>query len=104
MKIRYALIALAMMVTGCASEQEVPKVGDMVDGQVVFQVNEDGSFLTAPNTPCLHEDYSPVLPCVWRADLMGNSEGRSYILMPNGDDGEVIYFDEEEESWTKGSR
>jgi hypothetical protein len=72
----------------------VLSVGDAIDGQIVFQVNPDGSFLTAPDVPCRHEDGSDQdLPCVWRADRRGNLQGESYIVMPGDGDGEIVYFD-----------
>lgn len=86
---------LLLMLSGCTAEPDVPQVGDTFDGQIVFQVNEDGSFLTAPDVPCKHEDGSDQeLPCVWRADVRGNLKGQSVIIMPDGDgDREIIRFD-----------
>lgn len=91
---------LAGLVTGKVivrnlPEPDVPQVGDTFDGQIVFQVNDDGSFLTAPDVPCKHEDGSDQeLPCVWRAQVRGNLQGKSYIMMPTeSGDGEPIYFD-----------
>lgn len=99
-----ALIATGILAAGlaggvaaCQGRTESFEVGDRVDGQVVFQVNADGSFLTAPYVRCEHEDGSgadQVLPCVWDGDTRGNRSGVSYIMMPSdGDDPTPIYFD-----------
>lgn len=85
----------AMALSGCTpTEAEVPEVGDTLDGQIVFQVNPDGSFLTAPDVPCKYEDGSDQeLPCVWRADRRGNLKGDSVIIMDDGEgDREIIRF------------
>jgi hypothetical protein len=100
MKARMRMVALVMvglMASGCTDRDDaVPRVGDRIDGQIVFQVNDDGSFFTAPDVPCIHEDGSDQeLPCVWRADRQGNLRGDSVIVMP-GNDGEqeFIPFDQ----------
>lgn len=93
--LRFAVIAV-LALSACTQEpprfEDLVKVGDTVNGQIVFQVNDDGSFLTAPDVPCIHEDGSGQdLPCVWRADRRGNFRGDSVIIMP-GIDGEPEFI------------
>jgi hypothetical protein len=90
-----ALVMVGLVASGCTDRDDaVPRVGDTFDGQIVFHVEKDGTFLTAPDVPCKHEDGSgQELPCVWRADKRGNLRGDSLIIIDDGEgDREIIRF------------
>lgn len=43
--------------------------------------------------PCTHEDGAgQPKPCYWNAQEQGNGTGRSYVIMPGGEDGRVVYL------------
>lgn len=86
-----SVVAGVMALSACTGQvMEAPKVGDIHDGQIVYEVSEDGSFRTTPNVSCKHEDGSgQELPCVWRADQRGNLRGDSLIIMSED---EIIRF------------
>jgi hypothetical protein len=43
--------------------------------------------------PCTHEDGSgQPKPCYWNAQVQGNGEGRSYVIVPDGGDGRIVYL------------
>lgn len=89
-----ALTAGVMFTVNRVAEPDGVQVGDTVDGQIVFQVNPDGSFFTAPDVPCIHEDGSgQELPCVWRGSQRGNLKGNDIIIVSDGEgDRRIIRF------------
>lgn len=43
--------------------------------------------------PCRHEDgANQPKPCWWNAKVQGNGDGRSYVIMPGGEDGRIVYL------------
>lgn len=65
-----------------------------VDAEATSQY-EINQFIRANGgiAPCRHEDGAKQpKPCWWNAKVQGNGEGRSYVIMPGGEDGRIVYL------------
>jgi hypothetical protein len=87
MKRRIASLALgAVIATGLTGSWGVPIDWPTVSANKYIRAH--GGI-----PPCTQEDGSgQPKPCYWNAQVQGNGTGRSFVIVPDGGDGRIVYL------------